>query len=118
MTRLVSLEGVILLGGFFGVIAWRLFTGGINLDYLLNGKLPDCAAEYFSPGRVQMLVVSIFAAGYYVIQIIHDPTKFPDIPNSWIIALGGSQAIYLGGKANSMLTGFRNLTDRKTTNEK
>jgi hypothetical protein len=113
---------ITLLGGFFAVVAWKLLTGGIRLDYLLYGSRRDRTdggyTEFFSPGRVQLLIVTILTASYYVLQVIHDPTKFPEIPAAWVAALGGSQAIYLGGKAQSMLFGIRDLIDRRETNEK
>ena len=59
-------------------------------------------------------MVTSLMAGYYLLQVIHDPTTFPKIPVSWIVALGGSHAIYLGGKAFSMLLGIRDLIERKT----
>jgi hypothetical protein len=123
VARLVYWEGVILLGGFFGVLVWKLFTGEMSLDYLLYGdrrdrSKPSGYSAFFSPGRTQMLIVTILTASYYLLQVIHDPTKFPDVPAAWIAALGGSQAIYLGGKAQSMLFGIRDLMDRRETNEK
>jgi hypothetical protein len=119
MAQLVYWEGIILLGGFFGVIFWRLFTGEISLDGLLYGSRRDRSNDlgysaFFSPGRTQMLIVTIVTAGYYLLQVIHDPTTFPKIPVAWTVALGGSQAIYLGGKAQSMLLGIRDLIDRRT----
>jgi hypothetical protein len=119
VARLVCWEGVILLGGLFGVIAWRLFTGEISLDGLLYGSRRDRGnslgySAFFSPGRTQLLIVTILTAGYYLLQVIHDPTTFPEIPVAWVVALGGSQAIYLGGKAQSRLLGIRDLIERRT----
>src|ERR1700720_1547063 len=120
MSRLVYFEGLILLGGFFGLIAWRLCTGQMKLDYLLYVKRTGASGlpQSFSPGRAQMLFVTLLAAGSYLIQIVNDPRRFPEIPTSWIIVLAGSHSIYLGGKAHSVLTTFRNLTDRSNDNEK
>jgi hypothetical protein len=123
VARLAYWEGVILLSGFFGLIAWRLFTGEISLNCLLYGdrrdwRKPSGYSAFFSPGRTQLLTVTILTAGYYLLQVIHDPTTFPKIPVAWVVALGGSQAIYLGGKAQSMLFGIRDLIDRRETNEK
>jgi hypothetical protein len=119
---MASVLGMILLGGFFGVLAWKLLTGEIRLDYLLYGSRRDRTdggyTQFFSPGRVQLLIVTILTASYYLLQVIHDSTKFPEIPGAWVAALGGSQAIYLGGKAQSMLFGIRDLIDRRQTNEK
>jgi hypothetical protein len=113
-------EGVILLGGFFGLIAWRLLTGQIGLDYLLYGDRrdrtePSGYSTFFSPGRTQLLLVTILTASYYLLQVIHDPATFPKIPTAWVVALGGSHAIYLGGKAQAMLLGIRDLINRRNT---
>jgi hypothetical protein len=121
--RLFYWEGVIVIGGLFGVIAWRLLTGGITLDSLLCGDRRDRTtlsgySTFFSPGRTQMLIVTSLTAIYYLLQVIHDPTAFPKIPAAWVVALGGSHSIYLGGKAQSMLFGIRDLIDRGTHNEK
>jgi hypothetical protein len=121
--RLFYWEGVIVIGGLFGVIAWRLFTGGIGLECLLYGDRRDRRSDtgyssFFSPGRTQMLIVTSLTAIYYLLQVIHDPTTFPKIPAAWVVALGGSHAIYLGGKAQSMLFGIRDLIDRRTHDEK
>jgi len=118
VARLVYWEGIILLGGFFGVIGWRLFTGAISLDGLLYGGRRDRSnasgySAFFSPGRTQLLIVTILTASYYLLQVIHDPTTFPEIPAAWLVALGGSQAIYLGGKAQSRLLGIRDLIERR-----
>src|SRR5262245_55519847 len=119
---MASILCMMLLVGFFGVIAWKLLTGGICLDYLLYGSRRDRTGggytQFFSPSRVQLLIVTILTASYYLLQVIHDPTKFPEIPGAWVAALGGSQAMYLGGKAQSMLFGIRDLIDRRKTNEK
>jgi hypothetical protein len=112
VARLVYWEGMILLGGFFGVIVWRLFTGEISLEGLLYGSRRDRSA-FFSPGRTQLLIVTTLTASYYLLQVIHDPTTFPEIPVAWVVALGGSHAIYLGGKAQSRLLGIRDLIERR-----
>jgi hypothetical protein len=118
VARLFYWEGIIVVGGLFGVIAWRLFTGTITLRCLLHGDRIDRStssgySSFFSPGRVQLLVSTVVTAGYYLIQVVHDPTAFPKMPVSWVVALGGSHAIYLGGKVQSMLWGVRDAIDRR-----
>jgi len=101
-------EGLILIGGFFGIIFWKMFTGGISLKFLLHGhrKVASGYATFVSPGRTQILMFTIFVAGYYLLQVIHDPTTFPQVPTALIVALGGSHGVYLGGKAQSLLKIF------------
>ena len=40
LAALAYWEGVILLGGFFGVVLWKLLTGRISLSQLLEGDVP------------------------------------------------------------------------------
>ena len=98
-------EGVILVGGFFVIVFWKLLTGRIPLDGLLEGDQWDgpVLTTSSSPGRAQLLVFTIFSALYYLLQVLHNPSAFPNVPNALLAALGGSQAAYLGGKAYSLL---------------
>lgn len=56
-----------------------------------------------SPGRVQLLVLTIMTALQYLLATIHDPSHLPAPPSNLVTALGGSQALYLGAKAWDML---------------
>ena len=108
-SRLAYWEGLILIGGIFGLIFWKMFNGEISLKYLLYGDQRDPQNPTFlSPARTQLLLFTIYVAGYYLLQVVHDPTSLPQIPNSLLVALGGSHAVYLGGKAQSLLKIFAN----------
>jgi hypothetical protein len=103
-------EGLILIGGLFGLVFCKLMTGEIVLDQLLEGDIrdPNSAdgySSYVSAGRVQSLLFTIFAALYYLLQVVHNPKEFPTLPNGLMATLAGSQAVYLGGKAQAMLLG-------------
>ncbi|MGD0792615.1 MAG: hypothetical protein ABR920_12675 [Terriglobales bacterium] len=70
-------EGLILLGGFSGIVFWNLLTGCISLDQLLEGDMgrPDSAPgsdpdTYVSMGRAQSLATTAFAALYYLLQVL------------------------------------------------
>ena len=114
-STLARWEGLILLGGFFVVVLWKLMTGEIALDQLFEGDQQDPDSEtgyssYTSAGRVQTFWVTLYVAYYYLMQVIHNPTEFPTLPNGLIAALAGSHALYLGGKAQAMLLGpLKNL---------
>ena len=120
--KLASWEGMILLAGFFGIIFWKLLTGGIKMQGLLQGYILDRShpearrySTYFSAGRAQLLMITIFSSLYYLLQVIHDPSTFPKLPDALVAVLGGSQALYLGGKAQAVLLGrLRDLIDRRT----
>ena len=110
LSTLAVWEGLILLGGFFGIVLWQLLTGRMSLDQLLEGDArdsdsPDGYSTYASPGRTQSLLFTLFVAGYYLLHVLHDPKQFPSLPPQLVGALAGSQALYLGGKARAMLRG-------------
>ena len=103
-------EAVVLLGGFLGIVLWKMLTGDISLSYLLDGDIPDPSTpggftSDASAGRTQLLVVTMIVAGYYLLQVIENPRQFPQVPTEMVAALGGSHALYLGGKARALLLG-------------
>jgi len=99
-------EGLILLGGLFGIVFWKLLTGGISLSGLLDGDRREGSdiSTSFSPGRVQLLMFTISSALYYLLQVIDNPSSFPKVPDALVAVLGGSHAVYLGGKAQGLLS--------------
>ena len=104
--KLVRWEIIVLLGGLAAVVALRLLTGDINTRYLLYGTMTGRKkneGRYFSPERVQLLAFTVGAALYYLTQVMASASsgKFPAIPENWLTVLGGSNAIYLGGKTYS-----------------
>jgi len=117
LTRLAYWEGVILLGGFFGIVLWKLFTGRIGLRGLLDGDEADGATltTSFSPGRAQLLLVTLASALYFLVQVIRNRSALPSVPPALLLAFGASNAAYLGGKAYSLLysSGSNNLRRRR-----
>jgi len=103
-------ESIVLLVGFFAVVLWKLFTGEISLSGLLEGDVRDQNSaggfvSQASAGRAQSLTIVLFVAIWYLVQVIHNPTEFPQLSESMLGLLAGSQAVYLGGKAQSMFLG-------------
>lgn len=86
-------ETIILVASFGIVTLWKLFQSGSFAGLLRanDGTL--------SPGRVQLLTLTVLTALEYLLTTIHDPSHLPAIPAGLVAALGGSQAIYLGAKA-------------------
>lgn len=119
LPTLMYWEGLIIIGGLFAVVFWKMITGQIDLDELLQGDVrdPNSSDGYSSQasaGRAQTLVVTLFAALYYLIQVIQNPKEFPTLPTPLLGALAGSHAIYLGGKAQALLFGrLRDLLNRR-----
>jgi hypothetical protein len=95
-------EVITLLVAFGVVMIWRLCRTGSFAGLL---RAHDGS---FSPGRTQLLVITIGAALQYLLATIHDPSHLPAMPQSLVAALGGSQAIYLGTKAWSIFGSKRN----------
>src|SRR3981189_477194 len=109
---LAKWEGLLLLGGFFGIVLWKLANGSIALDQLFEGDIRDRDpgssegySTYVSAGRVQSFVVTASVALYCLSQVAHNPTEFPKLPALVIQALAASQLVYLGGKAQAMFLG-------------
>ena len=94
---------IILLVGLMVVVAYKLFTGGVTMEGLLTVK-GGGDDNTFSPARLQMLMSTVLAGMYYLLQVINNPasTSLPDVPTPLVGILGGSHAIYLGGKVQSL----------------
>jgi hypothetical protein len=104
-TRIICFEVILFLGGLAAIIAYRLLTGGINTHYLLYGKRKN-GTRYLSPERVQLLLFTLGTAMFYVVDVLEkrQTGELPDVPAKTLALLGGSHAIYLGGKAYTMLS--------------
>jgi hypothetical protein len=108
LVRVAATMAAILFSGFFAIVLWKLLTGEISLSYLLDADVEDDAGDYStgsSAGRTQSLMVTLIVASYYLLRVFHDPSKFPKLPNAMLVALAGSHALYLGSKAQSILSG-------------
>ena len=110
LRTLAAVMGEVLLGGFLAVVLAKIAMGGISLSGLLDGDVadpnsPDGSGVGSAPsaGRAQTLLVSLFVALWYLLQVIHDPRQFPKLPGPMLGALAGSQALYLGGKLQALL---------------
>jgi len=99
----VRWEMIVLIGGLIVVVVSKLFTGGVTLSGLLTVK-GGGDRDTFSPARLQMLMSTVLAAMYYLLQVINNPSasSLPNVPTPLLGILGGSHAIYLGGKVQSL----------------
>jgi hypothetical protein len=91
--QIVTWEVLGLLFALFAVVVSQVLTGHINMHGLLMRKEGD---RSFSPERVQVLIATLAAGFGYLLQVLKDPTHFPEIPSSWLVLFGGSHALYLG----------------------
>ena len=92
----------ILLITLSAVIFYQLVTGRINTRGLLRDKI---SGRSFSPGRLQLLIVSLAGAFYYLLMIFNseNPGELPEVPSSLLMMVAGSHVFYLGGKLTGLL---------------
>ena len=96
LTGFIRAEVWVLLGSLVIVVVYQMLTGRISFRSLLYGEDGN-----LSTARVQLLVATLVAAFAYVSQIISRPGEFPAIPAWLLVGLGGSELIYLWGKAST-----------------
>ena len=122
VSQIVRWEVQLFLLALFGIVAMQLLTGQISTKNLFYGRKNDTGDPivgtngvsrgrkkedtlYFSPERVQLLLFTLGAAFYYLTQVLNNPHPgtLPPLQDSWTAVIGGSNAIYLGGKAYARL---------------
>src|SRR5262245_9058329 len=87
------------VGGLAATVVIKLLTGSINTQRLLYGTRSD-GTRYFSPGRVQLLIVTIMISFEYLLNAVNaEAGKMPTLPDEALKLLGVSNAFYLSGKA-------------------
>src|SRR5258708_40357375 len=99
LASLFQLELGAFLFGLAAIVGYQLLTRQINMAGLFDYVDPGTGERKFSPGRVQLLILTLVSSGYYVLQVFEDPSNFPDIPEQLLWLQGGSSGIYLSGKA-------------------
>lgn len=104
VAQLAYWEVLALLVGFLALVCIQLVTGQINTQGLFFGRKGD-GKQYFSAERVQLLLMTLGAASQFLSDVLRDPVKFPVVPESWILVLGGSHLLYLGGKLGASFLG-------------
>jgi membrane-bound acyltransferase YfiQ involved in biofilm formation len=89
-----------LLAALLAVVAFQLLTGRIKTRGLLSEKTRNGLGGV-SPARVQLLMLTV-AFAFYLLSEIVNSRQFPTIDTKWLLILGGSHSIYLGGKSLSL----------------
>lgn len=86
------------------VLAWLFAFAGMILLRLLDGRISTRGLLCERPGetvraeRVQMLIATFVAAGYYVMITLEQDDLaqgLPEVPGFVLAALGGSQLLYV-----------------------
>jgi hypothetical protein len=103
------------LAALAAMILIRLLSGQINTRNLLYGRMSD-GTPYLSPERVQLMIFTVWIGLFYLLETFEtrvvNVTKetahtLPDIETKTLAMLGGSQTVYLLGKAIAMLIAKR-----------
>ena len=110
LMNLIYWETLLILFALLATVVGQLFSGGINTQGLLLGRTGN-GNTYFSPERVQLLLITLAAAFQYVIAVLHKPTTFPEVSGTWLALLGSSHAVYLGGKFGAAFLTRRNSSN-------
>ena len=90
---------VLLMSLLLAIVAFKLLAGRINT----RGLLADKETGAFSPGRLQLLMVTTGGASFYLFEIVGaaDTGRLPAVPTELLLVVGASNAGYLGGKIYS-----------------
>jgi hypothetical protein len=108
----------------FNTARWELIflvtaIGALTIWKLFNsagfGGLLRASDGTLSPGRMQMLVLTVITALQYLLATIHDPSHLHALPAGLVMAMGGSQLVYLAAKAWSLFGINRNSTRNSET---
>jgi hypothetical protein len=98
------------LGAFLlalaALVGYQLLTGRINTAGLLLQKVSAGGTTGVSPARIQLLFATFIGAGFLLLQVLHDPSRWPNVPNWLLLTQGGSGSLYLGGKASTLFKWF------------
>jgi len=97
LATILRYELILLLAVLALIVGYRMLTQQINVTGLLVDKTGGRA---ISPGRIQLLLVTMSIAAYYLMLVIDakDKSRLPDLPNEFVMAFGASQGVYLLGK--------------------
>ena len=104
IAELARWEVFAFLAALLAVVVIQMLTGQINTRGLFFGRKGD-GTQYFSAERVQLLTITLGAAFQFLSEVLRDPGKFPVVSGSWILLLGGSHLVFLGGKLGASYLG-------------
>jgi len=97
IVKIATLEAQGLLTALFVIVMLRLLTGELRTRGLIEGTTA-AGSRFVSAGRVQLLIATLAVAVQYASQVWQSPQRLPDVPQTWLLLLGGSHALYLGSK--------------------
>lgn len=103
MQAVVRFELTFFLGALLLALAMGLLSGSIHTRGLLESF--DGRTWSFSPGRLQLLIVTLLGAASYLVVVVTasgDPA-LAEPPLLVLLGVGASNLGYLGGKIHSLL---------------
>jgi hypothetical protein len=95
-----------LLAILIGIVAFQMLTGRINTKGIISEKTRTGLGD-ISPARLQLLMFTGAFAFYVLAQVVKF-RQFPEIETKWLLILGGSHSVFLGGKGLSLLNQTQN----------
>ena len=104
LAELTRWEVLVFLMALLSLVLVQLLAGRINTTGLFLGRKGD-GTQYFSPERVQLMLFTLGFAFQFLTGVLRNPSKFPFVSESWILVLGGSHLLYLGGKVGAFFLG-------------
>jgi hypothetical protein len=101
LASVLTIEAAVFVAALVLLVSYRLVTGEINTIGLLSDKW----TREFSPARLQLLVATVLAAGYWFLKVLNPAAgnQLPDVPQDLLLLLGGSHTLYLGSKSLPLL---------------
>ena len=101
LSDVLVVEIKIVIGLMAAMVVYKLLTGKINIRGLLgDGKSPVTVA------RLQSLIGTMTVAFMYLQEFSKQPVDMPPVTTEMLAIFGGSQTLYLGGKATGLLGWF------------
>lgn len=97
IVQIATWEAQCLLIALFVIVLLRLLTGELRTRGLIEGTTAG-GLRFVSAGRVQLLIATLVVAVQYASQAWQSPQRLPDVPQNWLLLLGGSHVLYLGSK--------------------
>jgi len=118
LVRVACWEMIVLLGGLIVGALCMVLADGVHMFGVLAVKGRTDRRWSFNPIGAQMVMATLIMGMYYLLQVINQPSagSLPNPPTGLVVVLGGSHAIYVGGKllkAWNLLSGKRKLANSK-----
>jgi hypothetical protein len=109
LSKLIQWEIWLFLVGLMSSIFFLILKKKINLKGLLFDKTSN---QKYSPERLQLLLLTLIFVVYYLFNVRHNlnicklenvPCSMPQIRSEFLLALGGSNFVYIWGKLSAIL---------------